>query len=180
MDFFDTIKTRHSYRGAFLDQPVDRATLEKIVESGRAAPSACGKQSPRFIIIDDPVVKKEITAIVGHGQPSPMLDTAPAFIAVVMDPRPVYGTTNFGPEDCAAVTTLMLCTITALGLASVWLDGAIRGDEADALNQLLNVPAPFCVRILLPLGTPAKPGAQPARLPAAKRVAWNTFNPELN
>lgn len=174
-DFFEVIHARHSYRGAFTPAPVPRAALEKIIAAGRAAPTACHKQSPRFIVIDDPAVMDGVKKILG----GEVVQTARAFILVVFDPTPQYADISFGAEDCGAVATNMLNAVTALGLASVWLDGAIRGATADALNQLLHIPAPLSARILLPLGVPEAVGAQPARKPIEQRVGWNTFTPEM-
>ncbi len=174
-DFFSVIRARHSYRGAFLPTPVSRDTLTKIIDAGRAAPSGCNKQSARFIVIDEPAVMNAVRQLLS----GPAVDTAQAFILVVFDPSPAYENTNFGAEDCAAAVTNMLNAITALGLATVWLDGAIRGDTANKLGALLNIPAPLTARILLPLGVPAKPGVQPARKPAEQRVGWNTFTPDM-
>jgi nitroreductase len=177
-DFFDTIKARHSYRGAFLPTPVSRAALETLIDAGRAAPSACFKQSPRFIAIDDPAVMASIKALAGLAD-APAVQTAQAFICIVFDPTPQHGPHSFGPEDCGAVATNILNAVTALGLASVWLDGVLRYGTGKELDQILNIPAPFSARILLPLGVPEKPGAQPARKPVEQRVGWNTFTPAM-
>ena len=177
-DFFQIIKARHSYRGAFFKTPVTRAQIETILDAGRAAPSACFKQSPRFIVIDAPAAMesvKDLPAFVN----SPVIQTAQAFILIVFDPTPQHGVNSYGAEDCGAAATNMLNAVTALGLASVWVDGELRGGTGKSLDKLLNVPAPFSSRILLPLGVPEKPGGQPARKPAAERVGWNTFTPAM-
>ena len=174
-DFFEVMKARHSYRGAFLPTPVGRGALEQIIEAGRRAPSACNKQSPRFIAVDDPAVMAEVKKIAG----GVTVQTAQAFILVVFDPTPQYASISFGAEDCGAAATNMLNTITALGLASVWLDGALRGDAGKALDRLFKIPAPFSARILLPIGVPEKPGSQPERKPVAQRVGWNAFTAEM-
>ncbi|MCL1888086.1 MAG: nitroreductase family protein [Kiritimatiellaeota bacterium] len=171
--YFDVIKARHSYRGAFLPTPVTRAQIETLLDAGRAAPSACFKQSPRFIAITDPAVMAAVKAL--PELTDAVVQTARAFILIVYDPTPQHGTHSFGAEDCAAVATNMLNTATALGLASVWLDGVLRYGAGRELDKILNIPAPFSSRILLPLGVPEKPGAQPARKPAEQRVGWNTF-----
>jgi len=177
-DFLNLIKARHSYRGAFLPTPVTREMLEKIIDAGRAAPSACNKQSPRFIAINDEAVMEKIKAMPDFNE-AVYVKTAQAFILIVFDPTPQYADVSFGAEDCGAVATNMLNAVTALGLASVWLDGVLRGDCGEALDKLLNIPAPFSARILLPLGVPEKPGSQPARKPVGQRVGWNTFTPEM-
>ena len=52
----------------------------------------------------------------------------------------------------------MLLAVTALGYATVWLDGALRKDGlAERIGEVLNVPKDKIVRILLPLGIPNTP-----------------------
>ena len=138
MDLFDAIAKRYSYRGAFTDAPVPRKDLEKIVQAGIQAPSACNEQVASFVIVDDPALLRQIAEIVDK----PVCHTAKAMIVCVADPRPVYADMSFAAEDCAAAVENMLLAITALGYASVWLDGVLRAeDRADRIGRLLGVPA---------------------------------------
>ena len=65
MDLFDAIANRYSYRGEFTDAPVPRADLEKIVQAGIQAPSACNEQVASFVIVDDPPLLRQIAEILG-------------------------------------------------------------------------------------------------------------------
>jgi len=68
----------------------------------------------------------------------------------------------------------MLLAITALGYATVWLDGALRYNRiAERIGEMLSVPPDRQVRILLPLGIPAEPGTQREKLPFEKRAWFN-------
>jgi hypothetical protein len=66
--------------------------------------------------------------------------------------------------------------VTALGYASVWLDGVLRTeDRAARIGTLLGIPAPHEVRILLPVGFPAESGSPKEKTPFAERAHWNRF-----
>ena len=78
MDLFDAIANRYSYRGEFTDAPVPRKDLEKIVQAGIQAPSACNEQVVTFVIVDDPQLLRQIAEIVDK----PVCRTAKAMIAV--------------------------------------------------------------------------------------------------
>ena len=66
----------------------------------------------------------------------------------------------------------MLLAITALGYASVWLDGWLRYDGHDeAVASLLGVPGDHIVRVLLPLGRPVNAEPQHPKRPWGER-AW--------
>lgn len=168
MDLFEALQQRHSYRGPFTDAPVSRVDLEKIVRAGIQAPSAKNEQVASFVIVDDSETLRELAAIVDR----PVCETAQAVIVCVVDPRPILGTLSFAAEDCAAAVENMLLAITALGYATVWLDGVLRfEDKAARIGQLLGVPENLEVRILLPVGVPVEPGQQKEKQPFERR-AW--------
>jgi nitroreductase len=172
MDLFEAIAQRYSYRGDFTNVAVSRADLTRIVQAGIQAPSACNEQVASFVAVDDPKLLAEIAQIV---QRKPC-DTAKAMIVCVVDPRPVYRDVAFPAEDCAAAVENMLLAITALGYASVWLDGVLRvNDVAARIGKLLGVPKTLQVRILLPIGVAAEPGTQRERLPLDQRAWFNRY-----
>jgi nitroreductase len=167
MDLFEAIQKRYSYRGEFTDAAVPRNDLEKIVQTGIQAPSGCNEQVASFVIIDDQELLAQIARIVGK----PVCATAKAMIVCVADPRAVHNGNSFAAEDCAASVENMLLAITALGYATVWLDGTLRVENrAERIGELLGVPANNVVRILLPIGVPSQPGAQREKLPFTQRA----------
>lgn len=172
MDVFEAISKRYSYRGQFTDAPVPREDLIKIVLAGIHAPSGKNEQTTSFVVVDDPQVLGQIAQIVDK----PVCHAAKAMIVCVIDPRPVLGDLSFAAEDCAAAVENMLLAITALGYATVWLDGVLRGGGIAArIARLLAVPEDKSVRILLPLGVAAEPGSQKEKLPLEKRAWFNRY-----
>ena len=165
MELFDTIAKRHSYRGAYADRPVPRDDLRKIVQAGIQAPSGCNAQSTTFVIIDDPALMARLREII------PV--SAPAAIVCVVDPTPAYKDTSFEIEDCAAAVENMLLAITALGCATVWLDGVLRGGKGAQIGELLGIPEGRRVQILLPVGVPAEQGVQREKKPFEDRASFN-------
>jgi nitroreductase len=158
MDIFEAIAKRFSYRGEFMDEPISRHHLKKIVQAGIDAPSGCNAQSTSFVVVDKPEVIAEISKLIGD---KPVCKTATAMIACVCDKTPAYGKMSFFIEDCAAATQNMWLALTAIGLASVWLDGVIRGDVGVEIGKLLKVPANLEVRVLLPIGYPINKDGKP-------------------
>jgi len=167
MELFEAIAKRHSYRGAYLDQPVPREDLEKIAQAGIVAPSGCNGQSTTFVIVDDPDVVERLRAII------PV--KSPALIACVVDPTPVYKDTSFEIEDCSAAVENMLLAVTALGYATVWLDGVLRGGIGEQVGRLLGVPKGKRVQILLPIGVPVDEGCQREKKSFAERAWFNSY-----
>lgn len=172
MDLFEAVSKRYCYRGEFTDDPVPRADLEKIVQAGIQAPSACNAQVAAFVIVDDAKLLADIARIIAR----PVCKTAKAMIVCVVDPRPVYRDISYRLEDCAAAVENMFLALTALGYASVWLDGVLRADDvAGRIADLLGVPAGHAVQVLLPLGVAAVPGKQMEKLPFAQRAWFNRY-----
>lgn len=173
MELFEAIEKRFSYRASYTDAPVPREDLLKIAEAGRLAPTGKNAQTCSFVLIDDP----EILAKLGEMIERPAgMKTAKAAIAVVARPDHVFMGRSFHVEDFAAAVQNMLLAITALGYASVWVQGGLMMNEVGAkLNEMLNVPAGQSVEVLLPIGVPAEKGASPAKKPLEERIVFNRF-----
>lgn len=178
MDLFKVVRLRRSYRDAYTDEKVSREDLKTIVEAGLCAPSGKNAQTTHFVIIDDTEVLKQIGALSGARK---CLTMASAMIACIVDRQPekIYQGYDFQVEDCAAAVENMLLAITALGYASVWIDGWLRvEDRASFIGNLIGVPADKVVRILLPVGRPVdKDIKSPAKLPFDKRAGFNRYVP---
>ena len=175
MDLFEAIKKRHCYRGAFTDSPVPRKDLERIIQAGLEAPSGKNCQTTRFVIVDEPELVSQIAQM--HPANKAM-QQAKAFIACIIDSNPeaIYEGFEFQVEDCAAAVENMLLGITALGYASVWIDGWLRLDgHNETIGRLLGVPETKIVRILLPIGVPAKEVRGPEKMTFNERAFFNKY-----
>lgn len=175
MDLFEAIKRRHSYRGDFNDKVVRRDDLIKIVKAGLDAPSGKNCQTTRFVIVDDPALLAQITQMHPGNK---AFQQAKAMIACIIDKKPesIYEGFEFQVEDCAAAVENMLLAITALEYASVWIDGWLRVDNRnDRIGQLIGVPETKIVRILLPIGVPAKEVHGPEKLAFNERAFFNKY-----
>jgi nitroreductase len=175
MDLFEAINKRHCYRGAFMDAGVSREDLEKILQAGLDAPSGKNCQTTRFVIVDDAKLLEQI------GQMHPAnkaMQQAKAMIACIIDTNPeaIYEGFEFQVEDCAAAVENMLLAITALGYASVWIDGWLRPENRnETIGTLLGVPENKIVRILLPIGVPTKEVRGPEKMVFNQRAWFNQY-----
>jgi nitroreductase len=173
MDLFEAIAKRHSYRGEFFPGKVDRDSLRKIVQAGLQAPSGCNAQTTSWVIADDPALIGKIADIVGGNR---NIRSAPAVLVCLMDPKPAWESVSFGVEDYAASVENVLLAATALGCATVWIDGVLRRERrAERLAELLGVPAGREVRVVLPVGRPAAAGVQKEKKPFAERAWFNRY-----
>ena len=171
MDILQTILTRRSYRGKYLDTPVPREDLRTIMEAGCAAPSGCNKQTTSFVAVDDPALLNELKTLVDP----PVAETAPAWILVLTRPIVAYRDRIFNVQDYAAAIENMLLAIHALGYASCWYEGHITDtdDIAGRLARALGIPEPYRVVCLLPVGVPADKPRPLKKRPLEERVWFN-------
>jgi nitroreductase len=170
MDLFEAVAARYSYRGDYTDDPVPKGDLEKIVGAGLAAPSGKNEQTTTVVC----AVDAELVAKIGAMHTMKAFRSAKAFICccVDRDAEAIYEGHSFQVEDCAAAVENMLLAISALGYASVWVDGWLRVEgRAEAVGELLGVPSSKVARVVLPVGRPVAEGRRRGKMPFSER-AW--------
>jgi nitroreductase len=175
MDVFEAIEKRHSYRGSFHDRPVSRADLKRIVEAGLKAPSGKNAQTTTFVIVDDPGLVRQIAELPGANKAQA---EAKAFIACVLDEQPeaVYEGHDFQIEDCAAAVENILLAVTALGCATVWIDGWLRVQgRAATVGRMLGLPDGKVIRVILPIGVPREEWPRREKKPFEERAWFNRY-----
>jgi len=153
MDLFDAIAQRASVRAYHpVDVPDD--DLRRIVDAGRRAPSGGNRQPLHFLGI----TKRETLDALAPVQEA--FGSASAAVGIVADPA----ASRWWLEDASAAAQNMLLAITALGYASVWVEGTLLKQEAMA-KDLLGVPTEQRLIILLPIGQAPQPPVQAEKKP---------------
>lgn len=157
MNLFDAVRQRRSVR-QFKPGQVPDEDLKKILDAGRLAPSGYNLQNKEFVVVRDPKVIAQFNTV------QKSFDNVPVVIAIVMTPSPTPSGGSFWIEDCAACVENMLLAATALGYASVWVEGTLHPKETWA-KQLLGIPADKRLFVMLPIGHPAEPGEMAPKRP---------------
>lgn len=174
MDVFEAMQGRRSVR-RYTDQPVDDATLERVLEAARQAPSWANTQCWRFVVVRDPATKQRIAEATPEGNPArKALLRAPVLICACAQ----TGISGFfkGQASTAlgdwflfdlglAVSQLTLAA-HALGLGTVHV-GLI---DVQRVGELLGLPADVRFVEVLPLGYPEQPSKPTPRKPLAELV----------
>ena len=143
MDALEALMTRRSIRH-FSPRPVPREVIEKIVDAGRMAATACNEQPWEFIVVTDPSVRAQLAELSIHGK---FIAESPACIVVFSK------TWDFFLEDCAAATQNLLVAARALDLGTCWVAGD-KKPTAPQIAALLGVPEGFRLVSLVALGYP--------------------------
>lgn len=103
----------------YAERPVEQELIDRIIEAGMAAPTACNYQPQRILIIDDEEGKRKLNSVV------PSKFYLPLAFLVCYDKRecwvrPMDGKLS-GDIDASIVTTHMMMEATELGLGSIWV-----------------------------------------------------------
>lgn len=170
MEIMEALRGRQSVK-TYLSTPVEQEKVEKVLEAGRLAPSAFNHQYRRFVVVTDPAVKKEIREKAGA---QPMIEQAPVVIVLCATEENEFvmpcGEKNY-PIDMALCGAYMMLEAYEQGLGTCWL-GAFN---ADAVKEILGVPAEARVVTMIPLGYHDGTQERKPRKPLSEIVGNNKY-----
>ncbi len=178
MEFWDTIRNRHSVR-SYAPGTVTREEIERVLEAATLAPSGGNMQPWHFYVVTDEDRRAAVTAATYSSRdlsagPQSWMMEAPVFKVVcrhlrrAADKYDRMGRDFIALQDCAAAVENMLLAATALGLGSCWVGGFRLTEVADALD----LPAEHDPVAIVVLGrTTARPRRRP-RLSLDEVTTW--------
>ncbi len=168
MDLFSAINSRRSIR-KYSDKKISTDDLEKIVEAGIHAPSACDIQGWKFIVVDDPELMREI---VDKGAASFIKD-APLGILVLYDNRTDNLEYMDHVQSASAAIQNMILSAHALGIGSCWVCHLPRKQE---LRKLFGIPSYYDPIAYITLGYyDEKPKLRPRKRKVKELISYNKF-----
>lgn len=152
MDAKDAILKRRSVR-KFLEKEVPRELIDKLIEAGDSAPSACNKRPIDIYVITN---KEKLAALSQSGRFTGM--TSPLAIVVAGDmsrtlPRSFK---DYWIHDAAAATENILIMATALGLGSCWCGVHLQKSVEDGVREVLGLDESTVPFSLIHIGYPAE------------------------
>ncbi len=163
MDAIECLKTRRSIR-SYKSTPIDRGTIEDIVDCGRLAATAINIQPWLFIAVTDPATLGKIGSITDHGK---FIADSPCCIGVFCEKGKYY------LEDGCAATQNILLAACAHGLGSCWVAGD-KKPYCGEIGKLLGVPESHTLVSLIAVGH-AESVPSPAKKPLTEVLHWDQF-----
>ena len=148
----ELVRKRRSIR-SYSKKPVDRQSLDLLVETLLRAPSSRNINPWEFIVVDDPALLQQLSAAKAHG--STFLKGAPLGIVICAD-----GTkSDVWVEDCAIAAILVQMTAESLELGSCWIQIRQRPHDATTtaeayVQELLGLPPHITVESIISIGHP--------------------------
>lgn len=173
-ELFNLIRTRRSIR-SWQNKKIPKSIIEKLIEAATWAPSACNRQSIRYIVLEDDEQRMALVKL-----REKFLGRAPILVFIGADSR------NYYPEeveivpylDAAVATQNLLLMAHAMGLGAVmvkctnvdikmdatWSGGSERRKAVTEIYSKLNLPDYFLPVAIVALGYPKRIPKAPPRL----------------
>jgi len=161
-------------------KPVETEKLERIVEAGRMAPSACNAQPWKFIVVTDDRLLKEIAEaasarLLGMNT---FADQAPVIIVIVREKANISSRIggsvkkkDYSLIDIGIASSNICTQAAAEGLGTCimgWFDEGL-------VRKTLGIPSSKRVELLITLGYSLSEYREKKRKPAAETVSFNKY-----
>ncbi len=198
-DFIDCMKSRRSIR-KYRSDPVDKETIEQIIQAGKYAPSAKNTQPWRFIVITNRdmintlsnavklVIRgllkgrfihrfrhhelREVETLQFLFSVSSMTQDSVFFQAPVVI-FIVSEQKSFYDESCACCAQNMMLAAHALGLGSCWIGLGHFIGLNKGLMKIIGVPSKYHIAACLIFGhSEQTSGIPPIRKPCSDVIRW--------
>jgi nitroreductase len=173
-ELFGLIKTRRSIR-SWQNKKIPKSIIEKLIEAATWAPSACNRQSVRYIVLEDDEQRMALVKL-----REKFLGRAPILVFIGADSRNYYSEeVEIVPYlDAAVATQNLLLMAHAMGLGAVmvkctnvdikmdatWSGGPERRKAVSEMYSKLNLPDYFLPAAIVALGYPKRIPKAPPRL----------------
>lgn len=164
----ETIMARRSVR-KYLPQPVNRDTMQVILDCGINAPNGQNKQSWAIRVVDNPEFINGLTEVYKKANPKAaedpdfrnMFRNAPTVVFIANDTA--Y---DFSQVDCGLLGENMILSAWSMGIGSCCLGGPIRfmktAPGAAEYLKRLNIPEGYDLLYCIAFGYPDEsPAAKP-------------------
>lgn len=160
MSFIDLVKKRHSVR-EYQDKPVEKEKILRCLEAARLSPSASNSQPWRYIIVDEPGLRKKVcdAAFSGIFFMNKFAAKAPVIIVVLGEPdfvvnrlgKVVQGVQYFLLDIGASIEHLLLAAQEE-GLGACWLGWY----SERRIKETLKIPRSKKIVSVISMGYPAE------------------------
>jgi nitroreductase len=181
MNFSELIKERQSDRAFDPSKAVEKEKLERILEAGRLAPSACNSQPWKFVVVDDVELKNKIADCTSSKVLNMNHFTKQAPIHIIIVEENANLSSNFGswaknkhfPHIDIGIATAHICLAAeAEGLGTCiigWFD-------EKKIKKLLGIPSGKRALLDIVLGYSTQHTRSKTRKSPEEVISYNKYN----
>ncbi len=178
--FLELVRHRQSDRVFDAQRPVEKDKIERILEAGRLAPSACNAQPWHFIVVDDPELKNKVADATSNRVLGLNHFTKQAPVHIVIVEEKVNFSSGFGTivkdKYFAHLDVGIVAGHLTLAAADEGLGSCILGwfDEPK-MRKLLNIPSSRRVLLDIIIGYSTQPLREKKRKSQGEIVTYNQY-----
>ncbi len=178
-NFLRLIRSRRSCR-KYSDQAVEREKLERIIEAGRMAPSACNAQPWKFIVVDDKALLHDLSGAASSKLLGMNWFVNQAPIQVVIVRERVNITSKIGGtiknKDYSLIDIGIASENICLQAEAEGLGSCILGwfDE-ERVKKILSIPKSKRVELIITIGYSLAEKRERGRKPPEETVSFNKY-----
>lgn len=178
-EMLDLVNRRQSDR-RYLNKPVEKDKLDRILEAGRLSPSACNGQPWRFVVVDEPELRTEVAAATESQvlRMNTFVQQAPVLIVIIREKSnfnsmagDLLKNKDYSLIDIGIATASMAYQAAAEGLGTCiigWLD-------EKKIRKLLGVPRSRKVELVLTVGYADNTVRKKLRKPPGEVTSFNRY-----
>lgn len=177
--FLILARSRQSDR-KYSDRVVEKEKIERIIEAGRTAPSACNAQPWKFIVVDDKKLLEQLAdaasaKLLGMNG---FVNQAPLQIVVVRE-QPNFSSKIGGTikdKDYSLIDIGIACQTMCLQAEAEGLGSCMIGwfDE-ERVKKILSIPKSKRVELLITIGYSLSSKREKRRKPPEETVSYNKY-----
>lgn len=175
----DLIRSRQSDR-KYSPKAVEKEKIQKIIEAGRMAPSACNAQPWKFVVVDDPALLTQLSEaasakLLGMNG---FVGQAPLQIVVVRESANF--TSKIGSQiknkDYSLIDIGIACQTICLQAEAEGLGSCMIGwfDEKE-VKKILGIPKSKRVELIITIGYSLSEKREKRRKPPDETVSYNKY-----
>lgn len=142
---------RYSLR-SYLDKPVEREKIDRLIKAGFQAPTAHNQQAWEVLVVED---RDQLIRLAGVVKWFVCLEKSPLAIVTLVNKNDLAAP-EFWQQDMAALSQNVLLEAVSLELGGVWLGVAPQRWRMDKVKDILGLPENIMPFSILSLGYPAK------------------------
>jgi len=150
-DIDGVIKERRSVR-SFTDEPLKEEDFEELIDTAKWAPSACNRQSWRFILTRNEEKIRRLGEVRGK-----WIKDAPSCIIVSIDMNAYRETENDYTSylDAGAVIQTLLLKVESMEYGACWVnfgDAEVSSEARDEIDDMFSLPESHRIVSIVPIG----------------------------
>ena len=176
--FLELVQTRQSDRAYEAGKPIEREVLDRILEAGRLAPSACNGQPWHFTVVTEPALLHDVAKATSSIGLNRFVKDSAALILITLEPTNITSRLgcNIKDKDFPIMDLGIAASYITLAAEDEGVGSCILGwfDEKK-IKELVGIPQNKRLMLIVSLGYTSKPKRKKVRKEFDKVVSYEKY-----